>query len=214
MSTLCDRVERAGVRPQDFRLHLFNMLAFDNDQEIFRVKHMLNMAETINNMFCILSDECASFLNCEIFLSILKYYHISIDCEELDYLHHLKAYVQNHTISEFISINPKLKNHTRLKHFVIKFNIKLTSKVSKLLDIQERVADILGILPHNLLIVGIEEGCVIITFQIPPQLADIIFTSKKKFTSKEVQQFQALSALWLECNHFKFEFLIRGKIRS
>ena len=73
----------------------------------------------------------------------------------------------------------------------------------KLLDLQDRISDILDVLPGALRLVSVEEGCVVVTFLIPTKLAQIIFTSEMEFTAEE---FQKHSVLWLECNHCRFEF--------
>ena len=83
----------------------------------------------------------------------------------------------------------------------------------KLLDLQDRISDILDVLPGALRLVSVEEGCVVVTFLIPTKLAQIIFTSEKEFTVDEEQEFQALSVVWLECNRRKFVFR-KGKFNA
>ena len=69
-------------------------------------------------------------------------------------------------------------------------------------------------MPDALRLISVEKGCLVVTFLIPTQLAQIIFTGEKEFTAEEIKEFQALSVLWLECNQRRFEFLIgqKGKV--
>lgn len=51
-----------------------------------------------------------------------------------------------------------------------------------------------------------EEGCVIVTFLIPADVADVLFTGEKWFTAEELQIFRSLSVLWLKCGDSEFIF--------
>ena len=213
MSCLCQRVKQTKVSVEDFCFYLINLSAFKSKgmsgKLLAHAKNKLEKADTINKIFRILSDEeCTSFLNCEIFLSIQRNYHISSnDCEELNYYEHLQEYVHKHKISEFVEINPKLQEYTDdSEKIIVKFDISIASKLDELLDLQDSISAILGVLPGALRLFSVEEGCVVVTFLVPTQLAQIIFTSEKEFTAEEMQEFQDLPVLWLECNHCKFEF--------
>lgn len=176
MSSLCDRVEQTGVSPHKLRLHLINLPTFTSDnEEVCRLfahaRDELKKADTINGIFCVLSEECASFLNCDIFLSLMSHFNIAIDCEKLDYFTHLQEYIQKHTISEFLQINPKLQEHTKgTEKFKIKLDINITSKLDKLLDLQDRIAAILDVDPAALRLLSIEDGCLVVTFLISTEL--------------------------------------------
>lgn len=168
------------------------------------VKEKLEKAETITAIFCILSRDCTSFLNCNIFLSILNYCHIEIDCEELKYFDNLKAYVKKHNISEFLKINPKLEKFTKDSQKVhIKLDIESTSKLNRIFDIKDRLCDILDISPSALRLFSIKDGCLVAIFLIPAQIAPVVI-EKVAATNKE--EFQALSLLWLKCKGCKIYF--------
>ena len=211
-SCLCQRVKQTGVGVVEFRYYLLNLPAFKSEKrklcELFaHAKGKLDKADTIIEIFKILSDECTSFLNCEIFLSIQENFNIPHDDEKLKYHEYLEEYVRKHKISEFVKINPKLQEYTSDSEKIrVKFDITIASKLDKLLDLQNRISVILDVMPGALRLLSVEEGCVVVTLLISTQLAQILFTSEKEFTAEEVQEFQALSVLWLECTHRRFEF--------
>ena len=220
MSCLCKRVEQTGVSVEDFRFHLINLPAFKSEEKkdvcklFAHAKLQLEKANSINEMFYILSEECTSFLNCEIFLYLQRKYDIPNDCEDLNYSKHLQDYVNKHKISEFFQFNPKLQeNISGCEKIRIKFNVSTASKLDKLLNLQDRISAILDVMPGALQLISVEEGCVIMTFLVSTQLAQIIFINEE-FTAQEIQEFQALSVLWLEYNHrrFKFETRRKGKV--
>ena len=64
----------------------------------------------------------------------------------------------------------------------------------------------MGIKKSALRILNIEKGSVILTFLITTHLADLIFTINKKFSSKEIEEFRAMSIIKLECNGQEFKF--------
>ena len=126
---------------------------------------------------------------------------------KLKYYEYLQEYVRKLKISEFVKINPKLQEHINdSKKIIVKFDISIASKLDKLLDLQDRISAILDVVPGTLRLLNVEQGCVVVIFLIPTQLAQIIFTSEKEFTAEEEKEFQALSVSWLECNDRRFEF--------
>lgn len=74
--------------------------------------------------------------------------------EELKYPEHLKAYINKHKIEEFAKINsflnnPLLKNvsaSSKQKSLILKIDIKSTSRLAKLMDIQTAIAKIFKLL--------------------------------------------------------------------
>ena len=98
------------------------------------------------------------------------------------------------------------KHSTGSAKITLKFDIELTSKLAKVTNLQVAVAKILGLKASTLQLVNIEEGCVTATFHIPAEAANIIFVHNKQFTPGDIEDFQALSVLWLECNGQKYDF--------
>jgi hypothetical protein len=73
-------------------------------------------------------------------------------------------------------------------------------------DLRKAVAGILHLRVSALRIFSVEEGCVIVTFLIPCQVADFLFSGDSVFTSEDVTEFQSLSVLWVKCNGRVYEF--------
>ena len=204
---------KLGVSVKDLRAFLLSLDAFQGDQEganvklFFDKREKLEKASDIEDIFCLLVTECASFLNYEIFQSIISEYDINTSQEKLAYPEHLKAYINKHRLSEFYEINPKLEDFTDdSKSLVLKFGIELTSSVGTLKECTEAVANILGLKQTALRLLSIKEGCVIATLILPATVASAIFPSDKQFSSEQKSGFQALSVLWLKYNGFYFDF--------
>lgn len=219
VSCLCDHVIKKCVDTTDLYLHLVNLPAFKSEcnyetHYLFAsVSRELGEAKTITEIFCILSEKCTNFLNCDIFQDIMEHYKISIDCEELNYMEHLKEYLNKHKVSEFVRINPKLKEFEGTEKLHIKLNIDPTTKLNKIFNIKHRICEILGLTNSSLLqILSIEEGCVLVTFLLPKAVADVIFKSDpNNFTKKQKEEFRKISILWLKCKDQKFAFTVKGK---
>ena len=214
-------VKAKEVNVTDFRSFLLNLSAFQsgcNEQcnLLSGVKKELDKANTINDIFDLLSCECASFLNFAIFQFIVDEYRIE-DTEgrdRLKYPEHLDEYIEKHKVSEFVAINPALKQHAQSEgsvELVLKFNVELTCKLAKVIDLQSAVAKILHVRPSTLQLLSIEKGCLMVKFLISAEVADIVFVCDKKLTPKECKDFRALEVLWLECNGCKYDFSDAGE---
>ena len=213
------------VSVTEFRSYLLNLTAFrpgckQQCKLLSGMKAELDEADTINKIFDLVSCNCATFFDTKIFQLLVNRFGIK-DTEDtgiLDYPKHLKVYINKHKISEFIAINPALEKHsTGSEKITLKFDIELTSKLAKLTNLQAAVAKILGLKASTLQLVNIEEGCVTVTFHIPAEATDIIFVHNKQFTPGDIEDFRALSVLWLECNGHKYDFSkdkVQGKTKG
>ncbi len=208
--SLCHAVEAIGVDLNDFRLYLLALSAFECSHKgeqpmlLDDVKAEIKKAGSINDIFIVLSTDCCSFINIGIFQSIISNYKINTDSDvNLQYSEHLKAYLENHRISEFIMINPKLERLQGSEELTLKFNIALPSDITKVLDLKSAIAKILGIRSDALRLVGIEEGCVVVTFLIPATVASYVFASG--LAAEQEAKIRALSVLWLKCGKYKLE---------
>lgn len=206
VSFLCQSVIDKGTTVTNFRLYLMNLPALecdDNEEKhklLYGVKVKLLEAVSIQDVFMSLSLECASFLNYDIFQCILDDYKISVEnSDKLKYSEHLKLYLYKHKLSEFVKLNRRLDKFTdhASKKLALKFNIALPGRVTKVLDLKKTVAKMLRLRPSALQLVGIEEGCVLVTFLIPPFVADL--------TPEQIQKFQSLSVLSLKCGDQEFD---------
>ncbi len=201
-----------GVSPEDLRSYLLSLSASSksfNGQKLSLMsdkKLELKEKNTINDIFDFLTTESASFLNYDIFETIMKKYRIVEDREDLKYHDHLRAYIEKHKIIEFVKINPLLKEKDGSTRVTLKYDIEITCSLAKVNDLKKFIAKILNLHPSTLQIVDIEEGCVVVTFLIPATVADAIFTPDTVFTPQQEEELQAASVLQLECNGYTFNF--------
>ena len=136
---------------------------------------------------------------CDILQSVVKEHGIDQNQEELRNPEYLKDYMESHKVSEFIQVNPLLKNLPGSSDkLVFKFDIKSTCTLADLSKLKLSVAKILNLESAALRLLGIDEGCITVTYLISPSIAGAIFTSDKKFTEKETKEFRALSVQWLK----------------
>ena len=161
-------------------------------------------------IFCILS-KYASFLDYDIFQALLEKFCTEEDRKDPDlkYSEYLNAYIDKLKISEFISINPKLKDlcATSVKKFNLKFDIEESCYFSRIIDLTFCVASIFHCMPSQIGIVTVEKGCVDVTFQVPVTVADATFTEDAlQLTMKQIEEFQALPVAWLKYNNNIFYF--------
>ena len=172
------------------------------------VKDELEKASTICQIFNVLNS-CTSHINCDIYQRIVDDHNID-DGQSgvLKYPEYLKAYFEKHKISEFIKINPKLEKCTdKTKELILKFNVKETSRLAKVIELKKEVARIFELLPSAIQLYGIDDGCVVVTFHLPIFVADLVFPKDKKSLSPGLQEkFSSLSILWLECNENRYNF--------
>lgn len=212
VSCIFNFVYDRDVSVEKMRIYLLGLPALECEDHseksklLFGIKHLLMEAVTLSNIFEVLLEGCGSFLNYEIFQSIMDHYNVSPasdkEADALNYSEHLKAYLDIHKLSEFIELNPRLEKITdSSKKLILKFDITLPTSVTKVFDIKKVVAKILHLRSLALRLVGIEEGCVLVTFLIPPFVPDL--------TSEQIQEFQTLSVSWLKCGDQEFDF--RGR---
>lgn len=205
-----DSIEDLNVSFKKFRMYLLNFPALDcNNSEdeqqyklLFEVRNGLLQADTVEGIFLVLSTKYASFLNYDIFQSILDKYEIP----NSKYPEDLKAYINKHKLSELVKVCPKLVelSGSASEMVVLKFSIPMTSRVAKVLYLKKAIAKILRLKPSALRLLGINEGCVEATFLIPSDVADFIF---KEITPRQKEEFQALPVMWLKCGDRKFSFV-------
>lgn len=165
----------------------------------------LEEANDLCSIFKILKTECTSFLNYRIFEFLIKKYNIDRD-DNLKYPEKLQKYVKRHKITEFIEIEPQLCDLTDdTKELILVLDIEATCRVSQLTDLGKAVAKIIGIKQSALLIHNIKECCVVVTFLIPANIADVVFTGDKIFSHDQQVKFQMLSVRKLSCNGFTID---------
>ena len=200
------------VSVESLRVYLLDLSALDcdNDEDEKRYKLLsavrvkISQAKSIHDIFLSMQEKhCATFLHYDVFHSIQKQYKIAVS-EELNYPEHFKAYINKHKLSEFVAINPKLaKFPDTSEKLVLKFNIPHTNRVAKVIDLKVAIAEVLHLKPSALQLLSIDKGCVEVTFRIPSGVAEFIL---KKLTHIQVEKFQALSVMRLQCGHCNYDF--------
>ena len=199
-------VEEKKITPSTLRAYLLNLPAFEGRKNkkvklLSGIRAELEKASAISDIFNILSTEYASFLNYDVFACIIEEYDLDEGQDKLKYPEYLEGYIKQHKLSEFMDINPLLKNFSdSSKKLVLKFDIEVTCGLAKMHEITKAVASALGLRKSALRILDVEDGCVVLSFLIPTPVADAIFTPEKKFTPQQVDYFRSLSLLWLKCD--------------
>ena len=209
--SLRQAVTATGVTLGDFRHFLLGLSPYVDDygneqpRLLDHVKAKIEMADSITGIFQVLTTDCCSFMDVDIFQLIIRKYKIDINSDEdLQYSKHLKSYLMNHKISEFILINPKLDRLKNSDVLILKFNADLSSSITKVLDLKSAIAEILGLKSAAALqLLSIKEGCVVVAFSILSTVAESIFA--RGLTAKQEADIRALSVLWLECGDYKLE---------
>jgi hypothetical protein len=209
VSSLCDYVVERGVSVERLRTFLLKLPAFTSDEEdqeymlLSGVEEKLERADSIYKIFDVLGKECASFLNYDIYRSIQDKYCSDIDCEDFKYPDQLKAYIDKHKIKEFFDINPQLEKDAKVSaKLVLKFDITVTAKIAKVVDLKSSLAALLKVNPSALRLFSIKEGCVIVTFLVPAFLTEV-FGASRPVSSSLKEELLGLSVLWMKCGDFK-----------
>ena len=204
-------LERRGVSPRDLCSDLLTMPATNHTEQQLTLlsahRAELKRASTLNDIFDLLATEYASFLNYGVFQFILEKYNISRGESVLKYPEHLKAYLMEHKVSEFVESNPpQKKQNAASKVLILKIDIELTTRMSDIIDLKASFAKILGVNPTALQLLDIQKGSIVVTFLIPTPVADLLFNEKTLFTDLQENQIRALSVIWMKCNGNMFTF--------
>ena len=180
VSHIREALKTKGVSTEDLCSDLLTMPATSLAEQDLTLlsahKAELKKATILNDIFDLLVTEYASFLNYEIFQYIVEKYEIDHG-EVLQYPEHLKAYLMKHKVSEFVESTPRktLDPDATSIELVLKIDITLNSKISRILDLKISIAEILGINPTALQLCDITQGCVVVMFLIPTPVANLLF---------------------------------------
>lgn len=206
VSGICKHLVKKEVTVGELRTFLGRLPALEDRKDF---KSLFREADTINAMFDLIGDKFASFLHYDIFQSILdEYCTESEKCSEaLKYSKHIKDYINQHSIQDFMQISPTLKKYTNdSTKLHLKIDIEKSCKIAEVVDFERTIADILEIRQSMLQLHRIDDGCVTLTFLIPSVVAENIL----KLTKKQIKKLQCLSVLWLECGIYKIDLKEQG----
>ena len=172
------------------------------------VRDGLEKATSVYDVINTLSVDHASFVNCDIYKSIVKEFGRERDHEQLDhYLEKLQVYIDKHKLIEFIELGPTFGRVPDLAdQLMFKLDIDMTMRISQVLELRHSLADVLGLWGSTLWLFNAEEdGCVVITFLIYAVIAREVFDSVQ-FTAKQVREFRALSVVWIKYCDVVYDF--------
>ena len=204
-SGVCDLIIEKGVA---VRRLLFFLRRLPELKECAQKFKLLPKEPDIYDLFELIDDEFASYLHYEVFQTILIQYSSPSEreCDKLRYSNHLKFYIKQLNIKEFVKLNPKLEELSATsKKLCLKIDMDETTKITQIKDLESSIAGILGLglIPSDLKLIDVKEGCLILTFLIPAAIADNIFA--KNITADQIEMFRLLSILWIKCGDIKVE---------
>ena len=154
-------------------------------------------------MFNTLTKHCASFLNYQIFQSIIDAYKLDNGQEDFKYAEHFNTFVDKHKISEFILScrDSGTKDSDKLK-LIVKLDVDSMERLSLVSNLKKELARILKMPEYLLLIVDIKVGCVEVKFLIPTALAELIFAGSSVLNRKEIEKLKALFVVSIHCSGY------------
>ncbi len=209
-------IEERGISHERLSNYLLSMSAFrthpgrEDLMLFYSLKDDFDGADAMSRIFITLSIEYASFLNPEVFQSMVDEFQLQGREEKLEYMEHFWPYMHRHKISEFMEVNPlSAAGNEKAKKLVVKFDISLASTMGRLLELREALASILGLRTMAVRLKLVEEGCVIVSFLIPTSVANFLFNKDTKFGPKKVEEIRKLSILMIKCNDFVFDFRVK-----
>ena len=218
VSTLCECIKEKGITVEQLTSFLLNLsaLKYQHDQchLLAGKRELLKRASTINKVFDVIGEECASFLNYGIFRAIATKFEVVH--KDLNYAEHLKEYLNKHKLSEFVKVvkqmGPLMKEMDPTKmEITFKLDIEVTNTIARVYDLEIAIADALGLDPMALELTDVSEGCLIAKFLIPMIAADVIFTNKGDLTDDQVEQLMALPIIWVKYEGHEY---ILNKIKT
>lgn len=199
-----------NVPAESLLLTLLPISAFDHYKQCITLldthAEELERASSVDGIFKILITQFSSFINCGIFDYLVKEYQLDNGEKEWKYSEDLKSFLEGLKVSEFININPLLKEYSQTTNCVLKVDCKATEKLAKIINLKRFVAKILQLNSIALQLVDIKEGCVVVTFLIKTPVAKIVFNEHTVFTEEQKKKFRELSVLWLTCNGHFYDF--------
>ena len=163
------------------------------------IRDQLESAVTIYQVINALSSDHASFLNCDIYKIIVKEFGTEKDHEDLSrYLEQLQDFIKRNKLIEFIELGSSFGRASSIEDkLMFKLDVDMTMRISQLLELRHSLAAVLGLWGSTFRLLKVEEGCVIVTFLVYGVIAHEVFNNVK-FTAKQVQDFRALSVVWIK----------------
>ena len=179
----------------------------DADQE------KLNSAISVDHVFQILRGYW-SFLKCEILYSIVEHFGDELDQARVkEYQKQLETFFNKRKVSEVPEeLMPSSSIDVLMRDKMLIKLDKENPPWTTITDLEFKICEILGIMPSVLLIIGVQEGCVEITFSIPKHISQQIF--RKPLTKEQQEQFRATSILRLSCGNVHLTIEVSDRLKN
>ena len=163
----------------------------------------LKSAVSVNDVFRVLHNYW-SFVECELLFSIVKHYGDYGDGAKVsNYQQELRRFFEKRKVSD---MPEELETFDKMHEKVVIKLDKEDPPWSEIKKLEFKICEILQILPSVLLIVGIAQGCVKVTFNIPKHIAKLIFS--EPLTSEQCERFKTSSILSITCGEFHATFMV------
>lgn len=152
VSIIRESLEEKGVTADHVRHFVETEQATKSDLEDCKVKTTSELIDQLAH------SSSVSFLNYGIWQKLVDKFQLDNGEKDFKYPEKLKAFIEQHKISEFIEICPPLKSLETDSHEVIlMFDVKRMTQASKLTNIKTHIAERMGLIPSALLILDIDD---------------------------------------------------------
>lgn len=202
------------VGPEDLCAYVLTLPAFTHNEQqhtlLSSSRDELQRAINVTDIFQLLVNRYASFLNYDIFQMLVERYDLDVGQEQLKYPEHLKIYLETHSIADFIEANPGPYSVTSPSTSIaLKVNVPTMCSLSTLIDLRRQLARVFGITPSGLMLVDAKEGCVV-TFEVLGPIGRLIFAGDKAdvLSQEQVWKLQGLSVQWLKFNDYEWDLSV------
>lgn len=215
VSSVCSSLIKNHVSPEILSSFLLDIPAFLSDERgrqrglvlLSDVREQLESAVTIYNVIDTLSIEHASYLNCEIYQSIVGEFGTQKDHDKMNnYFLHRQDYIDRHKLLEYLELHPSRRGTDVTDKLFLRLSFDMTMRISQLLDWRASFGAVLGLWGTTFRMYGIDEGkdSVIIIFLVPVTIAKEVFPGLK-LTAQQITELRALSVLWMKYCDFEFD---------
>lgn len=209
VSSVCSSLIKTQISAEILSSFLLSLPAFKSDERgrecglvlLSGIRAQLESAVTIYQVIDTLSVEHASYLNCEIYQSIVGEFGTRKDHDKMNhYFEHLQDYIDRHKLLEYLELHPSRKGTDPSNKLFLRLNFDMTMRISELLEWRVSFAAVLGLWETTLRMYGVEEGSnsesVVVIFLIPTIIAEEVFNDLK-LTAQQIAEFRALSVQWM-----------------
>lgn len=218
VSRVCSSLIDNHISAEIVSSFLLSLPAFKSDEQgrqrglvlLSGIRDQLENAVTIYQVIDTLSVEHASYLNCEIYQSIVGEFGTKKDHDKMNrYFLHLQDYIDRHKLLEYLELHPSRKGTDPSNKLFLRLNFDMNMRISHLLEWRTLFAAVLGLWGTTLRMYGVNEGpdceSVVVIFLIPTIIAEEVFTDLR-LTAQQISEFRTLSVLWMRYCDFVYDF--------